>query len=311
MKRFFHWALMLMVITLSACSLIERPFTPKITSRIAESTVFGTRTLSVISQPNYVKEETVYVVESEMELAMTAKLLFEEGILMFYYEDRDFDLNTTYDYLDAIMIHAFRFSMGTKTYTQGDTVIKALDYVKIELFNDQRTVVDSHIDAFVDEYLSDSDFRVQIREINKGLVLETKYDTTYLNVDLTAITDHTSFEAYGLFEFDTAVCSGYAKAFLSVAEAVGVPAIVVSSRAMNHAWNLVYDGSAWLYVDSTYNDPIPDKKGRVLTTYLLIDEATLIKGINEQDGHIFDSGDGNGLSAQDYVSFAQYLYPNP
>jgi transglutaminase/protease-like cytokinesis protein 3 len=311
MKRFFHWALIVMVITLSACSLIERPFTPKITSRNAESTVFGTRTLSVISQPNYVKEETVYVVESEMELAMTAKLLFEEGVLMFYYEDRDFDLNTTYDYLDAIMIHAFRFSMGTKTYTQGDTVIKALDYVKIELFNDQRTVVDSHIDEFVDEYLSDSDFRVQIGEINKGLVLETKYDTTYLNVDLTAITDHTSFEAYGLFEYDTAVCSGYAKAFLGVAEAVGVPAIVVSSRTMNHAWNLVYDGSAWLYVDSTYNDPIPDKKGRVLTTYLLVDEATLVAGINDQDGHVFDSGDGIGLSAQDYVSFAQYLYPNP
>jgi hypothetical protein len=73
----------------------------------------------------------------------------------------------------------------------------------------------------------------------------------------------------------------------------------------------VYDGSAWLYVDSTYNDPIPDKKGRVLTTYLLVDETTLIKGINDQDGHVFDSGDGNGLSAQDYVSFAQYLYPNP
>ena len=311
MKQLFRCALGLLVITLSACSLIERPFTPKITARSAESTVFGERQLTTISQPNYVKEEVVYVVESEMELALTAKLLFEEGVLMFYYDDRDFDLNVTYDYLDAIMIHAFRFSMGTKTYTQGTQVIKALDYVKIELFNDQREVVDDHIDAFRATYLSDSDWRTQIREINKGLVLETKYDTTYLDVDLSAITDHTSFEAYGLFEFDTAVCSGYAKAFLGVAEAVGVPALVVSSRAMNHAWNLVYDGSAWLFVDSTYNDPIPDKKGRVLTTYLLVEESALVAGINDQEGHVFDAGEGNGLNAQEYLSFAQYLYPTP
>lgn len=311
MKQLFRLGLGLLVITLSACSLIQRPFTPKISTRDAQSTVFGARELTMISQPSYVKEEVVYVVESEMELALTAKLLFEEGVLMFYFDDRDLDLNLTYDYLDAIMIHAFRFTMGTKTYTQGDTVIKALDYVKIELFNDQREVVEDHIDAFLATYLSDSDWRLQIREINKGLVLETKYDTTYLNVDLSAITDHTSFEAYGLFEYDTAVCSGYAKAFLGVAEAVGVPALVVSSRAMNHAWNLVYDGTAWLYVDSTYNDPIPDKKGRVLTTYLLVDESTLVAGIGDTEGHVFDAGEGQGLNAQEYLDFAHYLYPTP
>jgi transglutaminase/protease-like cytokinesis protein 3 len=311
MKRLFRLALGLLVITLSACSLIEGPFTPKITTRSAQSTVYGSRAFSIISQPVYVKEDTVYVVESEMELAMTAKLLFEEGVMMFYYEDRDLSLSQTYDYLDAIMIHAFKFSMGTKTYTQGETVIKALDYVKIELFNDQREVVDDHIDTFKATYLSEGDWRVQIREINKGLVLDTKYDTTYLDVDLSAITDHTSFEAYGLFEYDTAVCSGYAKAFLGVAEEVGIPALVVSSRAMNHAWNLVYDGQDWLYVDSTYNDPIPDKAGRVLTTYLLIDENTLVEGLGGNDGHVFDDGITNGLSAADYLAFAQFLFPNP
>lgn len=311
MNRFFRWVSGLLILTLGACSLIDRPFTPEISTRIAQSTVFGSRELSVISQPNYVKEDVVYVVESEMELAMTAKLLFEEGTLMFYFEDRDFDLSTTFDYLEAIMIHAFRFSMGTKTYTQGDQVIKALDYVKIELFNDQRETVDEHIEAFSTRYLSALDQRGLIREINKGLVLETKYDTSVLDLDLSAITDHTSFEAYGLFEYDTAVCSGYAKAFLGVAEAAGIPALVVSSRAMNHAWNLVYDGSTWLYVDSTYNDPIPDKAGRVITTYLLVDEASLVAGFNGSAGHVFDDGTSDGLSAVDYVNFALYLYPNP
>lgn len=311
MKRLFRLALGLLVITLGAYSLIDRPFSPKISTRIAQNTVFGSRELAMISQPSYVKEEVVYVVDSEMELALMAKLLFEEGVLMFYYEDRDLSLSKTYDYLDAIMIHAFKFSMGTKTYTQGETVIKALDYVKIELFNDQRDVVDDHIDAFKATYVSDSDWRTQIRDINKGLVLETKYDTTYLNVDLSAITDHTSFEAYGLFEFDTAVCSGYAKAFLGVAEEVGIPALVVSSRAMNHAWNLVFDGQDWLYVDSTYNDPIPDKAGRVITTYLLVDESALVEGLGGNVGHVFDDGISAGLSAADYMAFANFLYPQP
>jgi transglutaminase/protease-like cytokinesis protein 3 len=288
-----------------------RPLYPQTDTRLAQSTVYGTREFSVVSQPDYVKEEDVYVVESEMELAMTARLLFDEGILMFYYEDRNLSLNRTYDYLDAIMIHAFKFSMGTKTYTQGDTVIKALDYVKIELFNDQRTVVDQHIATFVETYGLQGDEPSIIRAINKGLVLETQYDTSILDLDLSAITDHTSFEAYGLFEFDTAVCSGYAKAFLGVAEAVDIPAIVVASRTMNHAWNLVHDGQDWVYVDSTYNDPIPDKRGRVLTTYLMVDEATLVSGLDGNDGHVFDTGGDTGLSAAEYVAYAQYLYPNP
>lgn len=311
MKRLFRLALGLLVITLGACSLIDRPFTPKISTRIAQNTVFGSRELAMISQPSYVKEEVVYVVDSEMELALMAKLLFEEGVLMFYYEDRNLSLNKTYDFLDAIMIHAFKFSMGTKTYTQGETVIKALDYVKIELFNDQREAVSAHIDAFSTQYLSASDPREVIREINKGLVLQTRYDTSVLDLDLTAITDHTSFEAYGLFEFDTAVCSGYAKAFLGVAEEVGIPALVVSSRAMNHAWNLVFDGQDWLYVDSTYNDPIPDKAGRVITTYLLVDESSLVEGLGGNVGHVFDDGIGAGLSAADYMAFANFLYPQP
>lgn len=311
MNRLFRWGAMVVLLALTACTPSPRPFTPTITPRMADSLLFGSRELSVISQPDYVKEDIVYVVDSEMELAMTAKLLFEEGVLMFYFEDRDYDIERVYDYLDAIMIHAFRFSMGTKTYTQGDQVIKALDYAKIELYNDQRPVVEAHISSFAQKYVSGNDRVDLITNINKGLVLETRYDTSILDLDLSAITDHTSFEAYGLFEFNTAVCSGYAKAFLSVAEMVDVPAIVVSSNTMNHAWNLVHDGSAWVYVDSTYNDPIPDKKGRVLTTYLLVDEATLVGGINGNDGHVFDDGSDKGLTAEEYLAFAQYLYPNP
>ena len=310
MNRLFRFAFLILILTLSAC-VAQKPFSPLMTSRVAQSTVYGSRELSVISQPDYVKEKDVYVVNSEMELALTAKLLFEEGVLMFFYEDRDFEIEVVYDYLDAIMIHAFRFSMGTKTYTQGDRVIKALDYAKIELYNDQRQTVRSQVADFAQTYVSGSDRRDLITDINRGLVLETKYDTSILDLDLSAITDHTSFEAYGLFEYDTAVCSGYAKAFLSVAEAVGIPAIVVSSNAMNHAWNLVHDGSAWVYVDSTFNDPVPDKKGRVLTTYLMIDEATLTQGINGHEGHVFDDGTGHGLTADEYEAFAQYLYPNP
>ena len=310
MNRLFRLAFVILTLTLSAC-MAQRPFSPVVTPRLAQSTLYGSRELSTISQPDYVKEKDVYVVNSEMELALTAKLLFEEGVLMFFYEDRDFAIETVYDYLDAIMIHAFRFSMGTKTYTQGETVIKALDYAKIELYNDQREAVAVQVEDFTQTYVSGTDPRDLITDINRGLVLETKYDTSILDLDLSAITDHTSFEAYGLFEYDTAVCSGYAKAFLSVAEAIGIPAIVVSSNAMNHAWNLVYDGSDWVYVDSTYNDPVPDKKGRVVTTYLMVDEASLIAGFNGNEGHVFDDGSANGLTAAEYLAFAQYLYPNP
>jgi transglutaminase/protease-like cytokinesis protein 3 len=74
---------------------------------------------------------------------------------------------------------------------------------------------------------------------------------------------------------------------------------------MLHAWNLVYDGISWKFIDTTFNDPIPDRKNRVLYTYYLLNKNQFLR-----DGkHQFDVSSDSTLSAEEYIEFAEYVYP--
>jgi transglutaminase/protease-like cytokinesis protein 3 len=209
------------------------------------------------------------------------------------------------------MIHAFKFSMGSKTYSNKSEVVKTLDYVKIELYADHRGDVNTAMQDFLTSKVKLTDpIRNQLKSIHDGLVLNTHYDTAVLDIDLKNIVDHTPFEAYGLLINHKAVCSGYAKSFMGLAQELQIPVLTVSSQTMNHAWNLVYDGTQWLYVDATFDDPVPDKAGRVFETYFLISKKTITTASSTITAHVFDeSGDGM-LSAQDYLDFAVYLFPS-
>ncbi|WP_234985703.1 transglutaminase domain-containing protein [Demequina sp. NBRC 110051] len=72
-----------------------------------------------------------------------------------------------------------------------------------------------------------------------------------------------SQEAYGIFAAGTAVCNGYAQAFLAMAEAAGLDAVQVTGTVSsgmtvgNHAWNKVLVDGRWLVVDTTWDDPLP------------------------------------------------------
>lgn len=314
MKQMTKYRLILTLvlsILLSSCVFGPQPFKEVMTDWAPHHETLGTNfVFQKVSQPKYVKETVVYQVDTEMELAFLAMILFDQGTTLFFIQDRDFSIKKTYAYLDALMIHAFKFSMGTKTYTQGDAVVKTLDYVKIELYNDHVSVINADIDAFIKAKVTATDATVKkLKDIHDGLILTTQYDTAVLDLDLTQILDHTPFEAYGLFENHKAVCSGYAKSFMGIARQLKIPVLTVSSTKMNHAWNLVYNGNAWLYVDVTFDDPVPDKAGRILDTYFLLDEHKITTESSTIKAHVFDQSTDSTLNAQDYMTFAQYVFP--
>ncbi len=302
--------LVIFSLLLTGCALFPQKFKEVVKDYKPNHTYYKPELIvQTLSQPLYVKEKVVYRVDSEMELAVLAMILFEEGTFQIYFEDRDFSIDRTYAYLESLMIHAFRFSMGTKTYTQGDETVKTLDYVKIELYNDRMGQVDTAIDTFIDSKINSSDSPEKIlRDIHDGLILTTKYDTAILELDLTNIVDHTPFEAYGLFVEHKAVCSGYAKAFVGVAKEMNIPVLTVSSTKMNHAWNLVYVNDAWLYIDVTFDDPVPDKAGRVVDTYFLLTYNKITKASFTIKAHEFDVASETTLTADQYLEFAQYVF---
>lgn len=72
-----------------------------------------------------------------------------------------------------------------------------------------------------------------------------------------------SFNAYGVFAKQDAVCMGYTLAYDYLLRQVGIDSYYCSSNLLNHAWNIVIiDGNKY-HVDVTWDDPTYDRSGRV------------------------------------------------
>lgn len=106
------------------------------------------------------------------------------------------------------------------------------------------------------------------------LVINCEYDyANYLN---NSIPD-TSYSAYGVLVNGTAVCQGYALAYKLLLNKVGIECYMVSSKAMNHAWNLIVLDGEYYQVDVTWDDPTWDMTGRAVHTYMFRSDAAFAK----------------------------------
>lgn len=73
--------------------------------------------------------------------------------------------------------------------------------------------------------------------------------------------DQMVYNAYGALVKGDAVCQGYAEAYKLLLNRCGIDSVLVSSEAMNHAWNLVKIDGSWYHVDTTWDDPTPNLPG--------------------------------------------------
>lgn len=102
-----------------------------------------------------------------------------------------------------------------------------------------------------------------------------------------------SQEAYGILVEGTAVCNGYAQAFLLMADAAGLESVVVTGEANggvytgSHAWNRVLIDGEWKIVDATWNDHDAVQSGR--DYFLLEDGHPLLDTRTVGDGWVVDA----------------------
>jgi len=114
--------------------------------------------------------------------------------------------------------------------------------------------------SLVDDSMSDMEKALVVHDY---MALNYEYDLTY-----------SIYSAEGMFEHKTGVCQAYALAFKEIMTELDIPCQVVPSYAMNHAWNLVKIDGEWYHVDITWDDPVPDRLGRVRHVFFLVsDEA--------------------------------------
>lgn len=114
--------------------------------------------------------------------------------------------------------------------------------------------------------------------INDYLTRNCGYDLTYSNYD-----------AYDVLVSKTAVCQGYALAYIALADKLGLDCEIVTSDSLNHAWNLVAVNDNLYHVDATWNDPINDRLGRSRHVYFM------------KSTSYFQSSEGGHLAKNDWV----------
>ena len=108
------------------------------------------------------------------------------------------------------------------------------------------------------------------KAIHDFVVLNVAYDQS--------LTHYTAYDA--LYDH-TATCQGFAMLTYQLLRAAGIDNIILSGTAVNalgkaaHAWNEVKLAGRWYQLDTTWDDPIPFVKGRVLYDYFNLTSAQL------------------------------------
>ncbi len=84
-----------------------------------------------------------------------------------------------------------------------------------------------------------------------------------------------SFSFEGLLLYGTGVCQAYSELYSLYLWLFGIPNTIIINDT--HAWNLVLLDGDYYHIDVTFDDPIPDRPGRVEYTFFCLsdDEMTL------------------------------------
>ncbi|MGN1345894.1 MAG: S-layer homology domain-containing protein [Eubacteriales bacterium] len=119
----------------------------------------------------------------------------------------------------------------------------------------------NYIVSLVDPSLSEAEKALFVHDY---LIASCSYDV-----------EETRFDALSFFQERSGVCQAYSLAYMAVLRELGMDAVMVTSMEMNHAWNLVRVDGSWYHVDLSFDDPSPDRPGRVLHDNFLLDDEEI------------------------------------
>jgi hypothetical protein len=112
-----------------------------------------------------------------------------------------------------------------------------------------------------------NDFQKE-KAIHDYIVSHIAYDTSLVN-----------YSAYAALTKGKTVCQGFSLLAYRMLDEAGITNQIVEGYAGGkpHAWNLVQIEGNWFQLDTTWDDPVPFEKGRIMDTYFNLTDAELRK----------------------------------
>ena len=136
--------------------------------------------------------------------------------------------------------------------------------------------------------------------VHEWLVQNIAYDREHLSDDVQD--DH---NLRGTLLEGTAVCDGYAKTYALTLRKLGITGVLVTSKDIGHAWNMVELDGNWYQVDCTWDDPVDgsDQLGYCMHKHLLCTTEEMNTNHND-DGDDSVAFDLENLGTQNIVNLA-------
>lgn len=134
------------------------------------------------------------------------------------------------------------------------------------------------------------------------------YVNDYLCQNCSYDTDLKNYTAYDALVNQSAVCQGYAEAFYDIMKRLGISCGYISSKNMNHIWNIVKIDSGCYQLDVTWNDPVQDVKGQAKHNYLLKSTSYF-----QRNGHNYSDlvySNGMSKSSSSKTTYDSYFWDN-
>ncbi|WP_153979973.1 transglutaminase domain-containing protein [Paenibacillus xylanilyticus] len=108
----------------------------------------------------------------------------------------------------------------------------------------------------------------KVKAIHDWIVLHLAYDTSLQK-----------YTAYDGLVTGSTVCQGYSLLAYRMLDQVGIENRIVEGTAGDqlHAWNIVKLDGKWYHMDTTWDDPTPDRKGKVSHNYYLLSDDEMAR----------------------------------
>lgn len=172
--------------------------------------------------------------------------------------------------LDLVMINDpyLNYIIDSYGYTYRGSVRSAKVTMEVKYLEtlEQTAFVNKEVKTVLNKIITPGmDNHQKVKVIHDWVVLHLKYDTSYRN-----------YTAYEGLKSGTAVCQGYSLLTYKLLKGAGITNKIVEGtaglpgeRTQSHAWNLVLLDGQWYHLDTTWDDPTPDKAGVVSNAYYM------------------------------------------